>query len=88
MKIKLAAAVLMMLGQMPADAAQPSGLTLATRNIQTLATPGRKVFSDSATGEQRDYEDGAKGRQGLRRYHWHSLHHEFFVSALVLGYRR
>jgi hypothetical protein len=39
-------------------AAGPSdGIKLATWNIQTLATPGRKVFDTSAERKQADYED-------------------------------
>jgi len=40
-----------------AEATPLSDFTLATWNIQTLATPGRKVFDNSAARQQADYDD-------------------------------
>jgi len=38
-------------------AEQPDALILSTWNIQTLATPGRKVFDNSFQRQTKDYED-------------------------------
>jgi hypothetical protein len=56
--IKYLVAAMFVLTSVPSAISGPSdGLALATWNIQTLATPGRKVFDSSAERKPQDYDD-------------------------------